>query len=105
MPSNMSKERKAILEELGADLILCSEGDFAEAARIRDELGSERRYFNTNQFSNQLNVECHYITGKEILNNLVEKTKEIVEKSLHIAADICVYTNHHLSIEELNSDI
>src|SRR3989344_8284907 len=26
MPSNMSKERKAILEELGADLILCSEG-------------------------------------------------------------------------------
>jgi ATP-dependent HslUV protease subunit HslV len=25
--------------------------------------------------------------------------KEIVEKSLHIAADICVYTNHNLTIE------
>ena len=27
--------------------------------------------------------------------------KEIVEKSLKIAADICVYTNQHLTIEEL----
>ncbi len=28
--------------------------------------------------------------------------KEIVEKSLHIAADICVYTNHNIIIEELS---
>jgi len=27
--------------------------------------------------------------------------KEIVEKSLHIAADICIYTNHNLSIIEI----
>jgi ATP-dependent HslUV protease subunit HslV len=27
--------------------------------------------------------------------------REIVEKSLHIAADICIYTNHNLSILEL----
>lgn len=27
--------------------------------------------------------------------------KEIVEKSLNIAADICIYTNHNLVIEEL----
>lgn len=27
--------------------------------------------------------------------------REIVEKSLHIAADICVYTNHNLSIIEI----
>lgn len=26
---------------------------------------------------------------------------EVVERSLHIAADICVYTNHHLTIERL----
>lgn len=26
---------------------------------------------------------------------------EIVERSLHIAADLCVYTNHHLTIERL----
>jgi ATP-dependent HslUV protease subunit HslV len=27
--------------------------------------------------------------------------KEVVEKSLGIAADICIYTNHNLTIEEL----
>lgn len=27
--------------------------------------------------------------------------EETVEKALHIAADICVYTNHHLTIETL----
>ncbi len=36
---------------------------------------------------------------------LVEHTeldaKETVEKALHIAADICIYTNHHLTIETL----
>jgi ATP-dependent HslUV protease subunit HslV len=25
--------------------------------------------------------------------------KDVVEKALHIAADICIYTNHHLTIE------
>jgi len=29
---------------------------------------------------------------------------EIVEKALHIAADICVYTNHNLIIENLKTD-
>jgi ATP-dependent HslUV protease subunit HslV len=36
---------------------------------------------------------------------LVESTelpaREIVEKALHIAADICIYTNHNLTIETL----
>lgn len=27
--------------------------------------------------------------------------KEIAEKSLHIAADICVFTNHNIIVEEL----
>jgi len=27
--------------------------------------------------------------------------REIVERSLHIAADICVFTNHQLTVEEL----
>jgi len=30
--------------------------------------------------------------------------KEIVEKSLNIAADICVFTNHNLTIESLSTD-
>ena len=30
--------------------------------------------------------------------------KEIVENALHIAADICIYTNHNLEILELKTD-
>jgi ATP-dependent HslUV protease subunit HslV len=37
---------------------------------------------------------------------LLEETqltaKQVVEKALKIAADICVYTNHHITIESLN---
>jgi ATP-dependent HslUV protease subunit HslV len=36
---------------------------------------------------------------------LVENTdlpaRQVVEKALHIAADICIYTNHHLTIETI----
>jgi len=68
MPRNMSDQRKRILRNLGANLILCSEGNFKEATEIRDELAKESNYFNPDQFSNPLNVECHYkITAREIL--------------------------------------
>ena len=46
-----------------------------EAVRIRDEMAKDKRYFSTNQFSNQLNVECHRLTtGKEIIQQLGEKS-------------------------------
>ena len=36
---------------------------------------------------------------------LLEETeldaRSVVEKALHIAANICIYTNHNLTIEEL----
>ena len=31
--------------------------------------------------------------------------KEIAEKSLNIAGDICVFTNHHHTVEELESTV
>jgi cysteine synthase A len=72
MPENMTEERKQAIRELGADLILCSaEGSFAEAAQIRDRLAAENGWFNPDQFSNPLNVECHEkTTGEEILQQL-----------------------------------
>ncbi len=75
MPKNMSEERKRIICDLGAELILCSEeGSFAEAARIRDLMAAEKGYFNPDQFSNPLNVECHYrTTGQEILRQIKEE--------------------------------
>lgn len=37
-----------------------------------------------------------------LLNNTEMDARSIVENSLNIAADICVYTNHNLTIEELD---
>ena len=39
--------------------------------------------------------------AKALAYNTDFEAREIVEKSLHIAADICIYTNHNLVIEEL----
>jgi ATP-dependent HslUV protease subunit HslV len=40
--------------------------------------------------------------ARALLANTKLSARDIVEKSLHIAADICIYTNHHLTIEELS---
>lgn len=40
-------------------------------------------------------------SARALLHNTDLSALDIVKKSLTIAADICVFTNHHLSIEEL----
>ena len=37
-----------------------------------------------------------------LMNNTQMSANEIVEKALSIAADICIYTNHNIVIEELS---
>jgi cysteine synthase A len=65
MPENMTEERKKIITSLGATLVSVSEeGSFAEAAAVRDELAEERGYFNPDQFSNPLNVQCRFLPGR-----------------------------------------
>ncbi|MGR9105902.1 MAG: ATP-dependent protease subunit HslV [Gammaproteobacteria bacterium] len=39
-----------------------------------------------------------------LLENTDLPARAIVEKALNIAADICIYTNHNLTIEELDSE-
>ena len=39
--------------------------------------------------------------AKALTENTKLTAKEIVEKSLNIAGDVCIYTNHNLIIEEL----
>ena len=71
MPENMTDERKRILREIGAELVLAGPGDFAGAAAIRDRLAAENGWFNPDQFSNPLNTQCHdETTGREILEQL-----------------------------------
>ncbi len=42
--------------------------------------------------------------ARALLENTEMGAREIVEKALGIAADICVYTNHNLVIEELETE-
>lgn len=41
--------------------------------------------------------------ARALLENSDLGALDIVEKSLHITADICIYTNHNLTIESLDS--
>jgi ATP-dependent HslUV protease, peptidase subunit HslV len=41
--------------------------------------------------------------ARALLENTDLSARDIVEKSLNIAADICIYTNHNLRIEELDA--
>ncbi|MCX6113363.1 MAG: cysteine synthase family protein [Proteobacteria bacterium] len=78
MPENMTQERQQIIKQIGAELVLCKAGDFVEAARIRDEMAKQPGFFNPDQFSNPLNVECHYkTTGQEIINQMKEHANSI----------------------------
>lgn len=42
--------------------------------------------------------------ARALLENTKLSAKDIVQKSLMIAGDICIYTNHNLTIEELDTD-
>jgi len=43
-------------------------------------------------------------SARALLDNTNLPAREIVEKGLQIAADICVFTNHERTIEELNQN-
>jgi cysteine synthase A len=78
MPENMSEERKKIITVLGAKMILCSEGNFAEAAEIRDEMAKDPNFFNPDQFSNPMNIDCHYeTTAGEIIEQMRPHSERI----------------------------
>ncbi len=42
--------------------------------------------------------------ARALIENTELSAREIVEKSLTIAGDICIYTNHNLRIEELDAE-
>lgn len=42
--------------------------------------------------------------AKALMENTQLSAKEIVQKALTIAGDICIYTNNNLTIEELNDE-
>ena len=70
MPENASKERKEILESLGAEIIYTSKfGGTDEAQEVAAFLAAQypQKYFYADQYKNDLNWKAHYqTTGVEI---------------------------------------
>ena len=71
-----------------ASLILTGNGDVVEPEDSLMAIGSGGSYAQS--------------AARALLDNTELSAREIVEKGLHIAADICVFTNHNLVIEELD---
>lgn len=71
-----------------ASLIISGNGDVIEPEQSLIAIGSGGPYAQA--------------AALALLENTEHDAKTIVEKSLNIAASICVFTNHNLTIEELS---
>ncbi len=74
LPENASSERKRLLKELGAEIILTSRfGGTDEAQEVAAELAHQHpeRYFHADQYANEQNWKAHYHgTALEILREV-----------------------------------
>lgn len=73
-----------------ASLIITGNGDVIEPEEGLIAIGSGGPYAQS--------------AARALLENTQLSAVEIVRKSLDIAGDICIYTNHNLTIEELEND-
>jgi len=71
-----------------ASLIITGNGDVIQPENDLIAIGSGGPYAQS--------------AARALLENTELSAREIVEKSLEIAADICIYTNHFHTIKELN---
>jgi len=81
-------EALLLVADKEASLILTGNGDVVEPEDSLMAIGSGGSFAQS--------------AARALLDNTELSAREIVEKSLHIAADICVFTNHNLVIEELD---
>ena len=78
MPCDMSEERKTLLKMFGAELVEVDEGDFDGAIETKKMIAKEQLYFELNQFTSPLNIECHYkTTFKELVSHSLKIGKSI----------------------------
>ncbi|MGO2056014.1 MAG: ATP-dependent protease subunit HslV, partial [Halomonadaceae bacterium] len=73
-----------------ASLIITGNGDVVEPERGIIAIGSGGNFAQA--------------SARALLENTELSAREITEKSLSIAGDICVFTNHHVTLEELSID-
>ncbi|MAT65770.1 MAG: HslU--HslV peptidase proteolytic subunit [Gammaproteobacteria bacterium] len=73
-----------------ASLIITGNGDVVEPEQGLIAIGSGGPYAQA--------------AARALLENTELEAREIVERGLHIAADICIYTNRNLTIETLTDE-
>ena len=83
-------EALLLVADKEASLILTGTGDVVEPEDSLMAIGSGGSYAQA--------------AARAMLDTTELPAREIVERGLGIAADICVFTNHNLVIEELDSD-
>jgi len=83
-------EALLVVADKEASLILTGTGDVVEPEHSLMAIGSGGSYAQA--------------AARAMLDTTDLSAREIVERGLSIAADICVYTNHNLVIEELDCD-
>jgi ATP-dependent HslUV protease subunit HslV len=81
-------EAMLLVADKDASLIITGNGDVVEPEDSLMAIGSGGPYAQS--------------AAKALLANTDLDARTIVEKSLHIAGSICVYTNHNITIEELS---
>ncbi len=84
-------EALLVVADPEASLILTGTGDVVEPEDSLMAIGSGGSYAQA--------------AARAMLDTTDLPAREIVQRGLSIAADICVYTNHNLVIEELDSNV
>lgn len=80
-------EALLIVADASASLLITGNGDVVDQENDLIAIGSGGAFAQA--------------AARALLENTELSAREIVEKGLHIAADICIYSNHNLTIEEL----
>lgn len=83
-------EALLVIADAKTSLIISGTGDVIEPEHDLMAIGSGGSYAQA--------------AARALLENTELSARDIVERSLNIAADICIYTNHNLRIEELDAE-
>jgi ATP-dependent HslUV protease subunit HslV len=76
-----------IVADRDSSLLISGTGDVIDAVDDLIAIGSGGPYAQS--------------AARALFDNTALGAREIVENSLKIAADVCIYTNHSLTIEEI----
>ena len=82
-------EAMLVVADKQSSLLISGNGDVIEPEHNVAAIGSGGPYAQA--------------AARALMENTELDARTIVERALTIAADICVYTNHHLTLEELES--